>query len=131
VSDISFFDFFKEGGLLFMEAKKIKRGPEFALFLLSGAAPLATSKATTLFEYNNNNQRTEKIRGFSTELILPSFNYEKIVTITPSMPRVFLSGDLQEAVKVELINPIAEVRYNNTLCLYADDIVLAEEGIEL
>lgn len=116
-----------------MDAKKIKRGPEFALFLLSGAAPLATSKATTLFEYNNNNQRTEKIRGFSTELILPSFNYEKIVTITPSMPRVFLSGDLQEAVKVELINPVAEVRYNNTLCLYADDIILAdgEEGFEL
>lgn len=116
-----------------MEAKQLRKGPELASYLLSGAAPLATYKATTLFEYNSNNQRTDKIKGFSTELILPQFNYEKIKTYTASMPRVFLGGDLEEAVKVELINPIAEVRYNNTLCLYADDIVLLseEEGLEL
>lgn len=116
-----------------MEARQLRKGPELASYLLSGAAPLATYKAITLFEYNSNNQRTDKIKAFATELILPKFNYSKIRTITPSMPRVFLSGDLQEAVKVELINPIAEVRYNNTLCLYADDIVLLseEEGFEL
>ena len=113
-----------------MDVKKLKKSAELASVVLRGKNPLATEKATTLFEYVGG-QRTEQIRGFATELILPSNNYERIRTITPSMPRVFLSGDLPEEVKVELINPVAEVRYNNTLCLYADDIVLADEVIDL
>ncbi len=109
-----------------MDVKKLKKGPELASVVLRGKNPLVTEKAITLFEYVGG-QKTEQIKGFATTLILPSNNYERIRTITPSMPRVFLSGDLQEAVKVELINPVAEVRYNNTLCLYADDIVLSSE----
>lgn len=109
-----------------MEAKKLKRGPELASLILRGKNPLATEKAITLFRYSNN-QRTEEILGFATELVLPSQSFERVRCITPSMPRVFLGGDLNEVVQVELINPVGEVRYNNTLCLYADDIVLSSE----
>ena len=113
-----------------MDVKKLKKSAELASVVLRGKNPLATEKAITLFEYVGG-QRTEQIRGFATELILPSNNYERIRAITPSTPRVFNETDLQEAVQVELINPVAEVRYNNTLCLYADDIILADEVIDL
>lgn len=113
-----------------MDVKKLKKGPELASVVLRGKNPLVTEKAITLFEYVGG-QKTEQIKGYKTELVLPSQSFNRIICVTPSMPRVFIHGDLQEAVQVELINPIAEVRYNNTLCLYADDIVLAEEGIEL
>lgn len=43
------------------------------------------------------------------------------------MPRVFLGGDLEGAVKVELVNATAEITYNNEIRLLADDIVLAED----
>lgn len=109
-----------------MEVKNLKRGPELASVVLRGKNPLATEKAITLFEYVGG-QKTEQVKGFRTLLVLPSQSFNRIFCVTPSMPRVFLLGDLEEAVEVELINPIAEVRYNNTLCLYADDIVLAEE----
>jgi hypothetical protein len=39
---------------------------------------------------------------------------------------VFLGGDLEGAVKVELVNAVAEITYNNEIRLLADDIVLAE-----
>lgn len=109
-----------------MDVRRLKRGPELASLILRGKHPLATEKAITLFRYSNN-QRTEEILGFATELVLPSQSYQRIRCVSPSMPRVFLGGDLQEAVEVELINPVGEVRYNNTLCLYADDIVLSSE----
>ena len=109
-----------------MEAKKLKRGPELASVVLGGKNPLVTEKAITLFEYVGG-QKTEQIKGFATDLVLPSQNFERVRCQTPSTPRVFMETDLQEAVQVELINPVAEVRYNNTLYLYADDIVLSSE----
>ena len=113
-----------------MDIKKLKKSAELASVVLRGKNPLATEKAITLFEYVGG-QKTEQVKGFRTLLVLPSQSFNRIFCVTPSMPRVFLLGDLEEAVKVELINPIAEVRYNNTLCLYADDIVLADEVIDL
>lgn len=113
-----------------MEAKKLKRGPELVPVVLRGKNPLATEKATTLFEYSNG-QKTEQIKGFATTLILPGQNFERVRCQTPSTPRFLMETDLQEAVVVELVNPTAEITWNNEIRFYADDIVLADEVIDL
>lgn len=109
-----------------MDAKKLKKSAELASVVLRGKNPLATEKAITLFEYVGG-QKTEQIKAFATTLILPGQNFERVRCQTPSMPRVFLSGDLQEVVVVELVNPIAEITWNNEIRFYADDIVLSSE----
>ena len=47
------------------------------------------------------------------------------------MPRLFLGQKIQEPVKVHLVNPVAEVTYTNEIRLLADDILLADEVIDL
>lgn len=109
-----------------MEAKKLKRGPELASVVLGGKNPLVTEKAITLFEYVAG-QKTEQIRGFATTLILPGQNFGRIRCQMPSTPRFLMETDLQEAVVVELVNPTAEITWNNEIRFYADDIVLSSE----
>lgn len=113
-----------------MEAKKLKRSSELASVVLGGKNPLATEKAITLFRYSNN-QRTEEVLGFATTLILPGQNFGRVRCQTPSTPRFLMETDLQEAVVVELVNPTAEITWNNEIRFYADDIILADEVIDL
>lgn len=109
-----------------MDVKKLKKSAELASVVLGGKNPLVTEKAITLFEYVGG-QKTEQIKGFATTLILPGQNFERVRCQTPSTPRVLMQTDLQEAVVVELVNPIAEITWNNEIRFYADDIVLSSE----
>lgn len=109
-----------------MEAKKLKRSSELASAVLGGKNPLVTEKAITLFEFVGG-QKTEKIKGFAITLILPGQNFERVRCQLPSTPRFLMETDLQEAVVVELVNPTAEITWNNEIRFYADDIVLSSE----
>lgn len=109
-----------------MKANQLKASSELAYVVLGGLSPIVTESARALYEYANN-ERTDQIRGYATELVLTNQNFEKVRCITPDMPRVFLGGDLEGAVKVELVNPIADITYNNEIRLFAQDIVLAED----
>jgi hypothetical protein len=110
-----------------MKANQLKASEELAHVVLEGISPLVTKEPITLYEYVNK-ERTDKIKGFATELVLPSQSFERVRCITPNMPRVFLGGDLEGAVKVELVNPIAEITWNNEIRLLADDIVLSQDS---
>jgi hypothetical protein len=109
-----------------MKVSDLKSSEELAHIVLEGVSPIVTKEPNKLYEYADN-KRTDKIKGYATELVLTNQNFEKIRCITPGMPRVFLGGELEGAVKVELLNPIAEVTYSNEIRLLADDIVLAED----
>jgi hypothetical protein len=108
-----------------MKANQLKASRELAYIVVGDYSPIVTESARALYEYANN-ERTDRIKGYATELVLTNQNFEKIRCITANMPRVFLGGDLEGAVKVELLNAVAEVTYSNEIRLLADDIVLAE-----
>lgn len=108
-----------------MKANQLKASSDLAYIVVGEYSPIVTESARVLYEYANN-ERTDRIKGYATELVLTNQNFEKIRCITPNMPRVFLGGDLEGAVKVELLNAVAEVTYSNEIRLLADDIVLAE-----
>ena len=42
------------------------------------------------------------------------------------MPRIFMGGKITEPVQVELVNPVAEITYQNNVKIYADDIILSD-----
>lgn len=114
-----------------MKVGSLKSSEELAHVVLEGISPLVTKEAIKLYEYVDN-KRTDKIKGYATELILTNQNFEKVRCITPNMPRLFLGGALTEPTQVELVNPIAEITWNNEIRLLADDIVLSqEEGVIL
>jgi hypothetical protein len=110
-----------------MKVSDLKSSEELAHVVLEGISPIATKEPTKLYEYVNN-ERTDRIKGYTTELVLTNQNFEKIRAITPSMPRVFLGGTLAEPTQVELVNPIAEITWNNEIRLLADDIVLSQDS---
>lgn len=109
-----------------MKANQLKASEELAYVVVGDYSPIVTESARAMYEYVNN-ERTDRIKGYATELVLTNQNFEKVRCITSNMPRVFLGGDLEDAVKVELINVTAEIMYNNEIRLLADDIVLAED----
>lgn len=109
-----------------MKANQLKPSEELAYVVVGDYSPIVTESARAMYEYVNN-ERTDRIKGYATELVLTNQNFEKVRCITANMPRVFLGGDLEDAVKVELVNARAEIMYNNEIRLLADDIVLAED----
>ena len=109
-----------------MKANQLKPSEELAYVVVGDYSPNVTESARAMYEYVNN-ERTDRIKGYATELVLTNQNFEKVRCITANMPRVFLGGDLEDAVKVELVNARAEIMYNNEIRLLADDIVLAED----
>lgn len=113
-----------------MKVGSLKSSEKLAHVVLEGISPLVTKEAIKLYEYADN-KRTDKVKGYATELILTNQNFEKVRCITPDMPRLFLGQKIQEPVKVHLVNPIAEVTYTNEIRLLADDILLADEVIDL
>lgn len=110
-----------------MKANQLKASEELAYVVVGDYSPIVTESARVMYEYANN-ERTDKIKGYATELVLTNQNFEKVRCITPNMPRVFLGGDLEGAVKVELVNPIAEITYTNEIRLLADDIVISQDS---
>lgn len=113
-----------------MKVGSLKSSEKLAHVVLEGISPLVTKEAIKLYEYSDN-KRTDKVKGYATELILTNQNFEKVRCITPDMPRLFLGQKIQEPVKVHLVNPVAEVTYTNEIRLLADDILLADEVIDL
>ena len=114
-----------------MKVSDLKSSEELAHVVLEGISPLVTKEAIKLYEYADN-KRTDKIKGYGTTLILTNQNFEKVLCITKNIPRLFFGGALTEPTQVELVNPIAEITWNNEIRLLADDIVLSqEEGVIL
>lgn len=110
-----------------MKVGSLKSSEELAHVVLEGISPIVTREPITLYEYVNK-ERTDKIKGYATELVLTNQNFEKVRCITPNMPRLFLGGKLEEPTQVELVNPIAEITYTNEIRLLADDIVLSQDS---
>lgn len=113
-----------------MKVGSLKSSEKLAHVVLEGISPLVTEEAIKLYEYVEN-KRTDRVKAYATTLILTNQNFEKIRAITPDMPRLFLGQKIQEPVKVHLVNPVAEVTYTNEIRLLADDILLADEVIDL
>ena len=82
-----------------MKVGSLKSSEELAHVVLEGISPLVTKEAIKLYEYADN-KRTDKIKGYATELILTNQNFEKVRCITPNMPRLFLGGALTEPTQV-------------------------------
>lgn len=110
-----------------MKVSDLKSSEELAHVVLEGISPLVTEEAIKLYEYVDN-KRTDRIKAFATTLILTNQGFEKLRCITPNMPRLFLGGKLEEPTQVELVNPIAEITWNNEIRLLADDIVLSQDS---
>lgn len=110
-----------------MKVSDLKSSEELAHVVLEGISPLVTKEAIKLYEYSDN-KRTDRVKGFATTLILTNQGFEKVRCITPNMPRLFLGGELSEPTQVELVNPIAEITWNNEIRLLADDIVLSQDN---
>lgn len=110
-----------------MKANQLKASEELAHVVLEGISPLVTKEPITLYEYVNK-ERTDKIKGYATDLVLTNQDFERVRCITPNMPRLFLGGKLEEPTQVELVNPIAEITWNNEIRLLADDIVLSQDS---
>ena len=55
-------------------------------------------------------------------------NFSKLRCVTENLPRLFLGAKLEEPTQVELVNPIAEITWNNEIRLLADDIVLSQDS---
>lgn len=113
-----------------MKVSDLKSSEELAHVVLEGISPLVTKEAIKLYEYEDN-KRTDKVKGYRTDLVLINQNFNKVICITKDMPRLFLGQKIQEPVKVHLVNPVAEVTYTNEIRLLADDIMLADEVIDL
>lgn len=113
-----------------MKVGSLKSSEKLAHVVLEGISPLVTEEAIKLYEYVDN-KRTDRVKSYATTLILTNQNFEKVRCITPDMPRLFLGQKIQEPVKVHLVNPVAEVTYTNEIRLLADDILLADEVIDL
>ena len=110
-----------------MKVSDLKSSEELAHVVLEGISPLVTKEAIKLYEYVDN-KRTDKIKGYATTLILTNQNFEKVLCVTKNMPRLFLGGALSEPTQVELVNPIAEITWNNEIRLLADNIVLSQDS---
>ena len=113
-----------------MKVGSLKSSEKLAHVVLEGISPLVTEEAIKLYEYVDN-KRTDRVKSYATTLILTNQGFEKVRCITPDMPRLFLGQKIQEPVKVHLVNPVAEVTYTNEIRLLADDILLADEVIDL
>lgn len=110
-----------------MKANQLKASEELAHVVLEGISPLVTKEPITLYEYVNK-ERTDRVKGYATDLVLTNQDFERVRCITPNMPRLFLGGKLEEPTQVELVNPIAEITWNNEIRLLADDIVLSQDS---
>ena len=71
-----------------MKANQLKASEELAYVVVGDYSPIVTESARVMYEYTNN-ERTDKIKGYATELVLTNQNFEKVRCITPNMPRVF------------------------------------------
>ena len=109
-----------------MKANQIKPSALLATVVLGDVSPLVTEEGRSVYEYLNG-ERTENIKGYATELVLTNQNFEKVRCETPNMPRIFLWVEkITEPVQVELVNPVAEITYQNNVKIYADDIILSD-----
>ena len=113
-----------------MKANQLKASEALAKIVLGDIAPLVTQEGRSVYEYING-ERTDKIKGYATDLVLPAQNFEKVRCVTPAMPRIFLGGNLSEAIQVELVNAVAEITYQNDIKITADDIVFADSEVIL
>lgn len=113
-----------------MKVSDLKASNRLANVVLEDEAPIVTQEPVKLYEYVNK-ERTDRVKGYRTDLVLINQNFNKVICITKDMPRLFLGQKIQEPVKVHLVNPIAEVTYANEIRLLADDILLADEVIDL
>ena len=108
-----------------MKANQIKPSALLATVVLGDFSPLVTEEGRSVYEYLNG-ERTENVKGYATELVLINQNFEKVRCETPNMPRIFMGGKITEPVQVELVNPVAEITYQNNVKIYADDIILSD-----
>lgn len=111
-----------------MKANQLKPSSKLAHVVLGDIAPLATQEGRSVYEYVNG-ERTDKIKGYATDLVLPAQNFEKVRCVTPSIPKIFMRGNISEAMQVELVNPVAEITYQNEIKFMADDIILYDEVV--
>lgn len=109
-----------------MKSNQIKKSSAFAEMLIDEKVVLVSEKSRASYEYVNN-EKTDKIKAYVTDLVLVAQNFEKVRCETRSMPTVFLGAEQDGAVQVELVNAVAEVMYNNEIKFYADDIVLSSK----
>lgn len=113
-----------------MKANQLKASEALAKVVLGNFTPLVTQEGRFVYEYLNG-ERTDKVKGYATELVLTSQNFEKVRCITPSKPAIFMRGNISEAMQVEVINAVAEITYQNEVKLIAEDIILADCEVEL
>lgn len=113
-----------------MKANQLKASEELAKVVLGNINPLVTQEGRFVYEYLNG-ERTDKIKGYATELVLTNQNFEKVRCITPTKPAIFMRGNISEAMQVEVINPVAEITYQNEIKLNADDIILYDDEVVL
>lgn len=109
-----------------MKSNQIKKSSSFAKMLIDNNVVLVSEKSRASYEYVNN-EKTDKIKAYVTDLILVSQNFEKVRCETRAMPTVFLGAEQNGALQVELVNASAEVLYNNEIKFYADDIILSSK----
>lgn len=110
-----------------MKSNQIKKSSAFAKMLIDNNVILVSEKSRASYEYLNN-EKTDKVKGYVTDLILVAQNFEKVRCETRSMPTIFLGAEKDGAVQVELVNASAEVLYNNEIKFYADDIVISSKS---
>lgn len=109
-----------------MKSNQIKKSSSFAKMLIDNNVVLVSEKSRASYEYVNN-EKTDKIKAYVTDLILVAQNFEKVRCETRIMPTIFVGAEKDGAVQVELVNASAEVLYNNEIKFYADDIVLSDK----
>lgn len=110
-----------------MKSNQIKKSSAFAEMLIDEKVVLVSEKSRASYEYVNN-EKTDKIKAYVTDLILVAQNFEKVRCETRAMPTIFLGAEQNGALQVELVNVSAEVLYNNEIKFYADDIVLSDNA---
>lgn len=108
-----------------MKANQLKPSEELAKVVLGDFFPLVTQEGRFVYEYLNG-ERTDKVKGYATELVLTNQNFEKVRCITPTKPAIFMRENISEAMEVEVINAVAEITYQNEIKLTADDIIFQE-----
>ena len=92
-----------------MKANQIKPSALLATVVLGDVSPLVTEEGRSVYEYLNG-ERTEKVKGYATELVLTNQNFEKVRCETPNMPRIFMGGKITEPVQVELVTQLQKLR---------------------
>ena len=108
-----------------MKANQIKPSALLATVVLGDVSPLVTEEGRSVYEYLNG-ERTENVKGYATELVLINQNFEKVRLRNSKHAKNLYGWKITEPVQVELVNPVAEITYQNNVKIYADDIILSD-----